>query len=100
DGKSSSFHNYRRYWSVWMGAFLVRSLLGLAFVMIFDWFNMDPYDLFSMIYAIGYAAATIVMVFCIAGIIKIPNPLNKNTHESQQEIPMKDSVVTCPPANP
>ncbi|KIW97506.1 uncharacterized protein Z519_01090 [Cladophialophora bantiana CBS 173.52] len=71
----SGIHKYRRYWTVLIVAFLACSMLGLAFVMVFDWFNMEPYDLFSMIYAIVYAATTAVMLFCIASLIKIQNPM-------------------------
>ncbi|EXJ67480.1 uncharacterized protein A1O5_09493 [Cladophialophora psammophila CBS 110553] len=71
----SGIHKYRRYSTVLIVAFLARSMLGLAFIMVFDWFNMEPYDLFCMVYAIVYAANTAVMFFCIASLIRIPNPM-------------------------
>ncbi|KIW23419.1 uncharacterized protein PV07_11617 [Cladophialophora immunda] len=83
DGKHHGFHKYRRYWSALIVAFLARSMLGLAAVMVFDWFNMGPYDMFSMVYAIVYAATTAVMFFCIAGLIRIPNPVD----EEEQLLP-------------
>ena len=100
EGKHSGFHKYRRYWSVLIVAFLTRSMLGLAFVMIFDWFNMDPYDLLSMIYAIIYSATTIVIFFCICRIVKIPNPMRDNPHEAPQEIPMTWDPTAYVPPNP
>ncbi|KIY03456.1 uncharacterized protein Z520_00147 [Fonsecaea multimorphosa CBS 102226] len=95
DGKHHGIQKYRRYWSALIVAFLARSMLGLAFVIIFDWFDMGPYDMFSMIYAIVYAATTAVMFFCIAGLIRIPNPF-MDQEEEEEEMPLPPPPMPPP----